>query len=244
MNVLAPPPVYALRDVTLRRGGRTAAFELHVSNLVVQRGEIWFLAGQSGSGKSTLLDLLGGTLAPDSAGAFHLAGGKGSPVDLALLWRRRRHDALAALRANSIGYVLQTGGLLPYLTVGENIALTARVAGRHDPEHLRTLARRLGLARLLDVQPRRLSVGERQRVAIARALAHRPDILLADEPTASLDPPTAEQVFGLLIETVQQLKTTAIIASHDWARAEAGGYRTFGHALRREQDAVRAYFWT
>ncbi|MGK9169323.1 ABC transporter ATP-binding protein [Inquilinus limosus] len=234
--------VYTLRDVTLRRGTGAAVFELVVSSVVIPRGEVLFLTGQSGSGKSTLLDLLAGTLAPDRAGTFELRAAGGGAADLAALWRAGRQNALAALRARSIGYVLQTGGLLPYLTVAENIALTARIAGRTDAAHLRDLAQRLGLTRLLGLPPGRLSVGERQRVAIARALAHRPDILLADEPTASLDPPTADQVFGLLLETVERLRTTAIIASHDWSRAD--GRRRIGHSLRREDDAVRAYFWT
>lgn len=242
--MIGPAPVYTLRNVVLRRGARTAGFELHVSNLVVPRSEILFLNGQSGSGKSTLLDLLAGTLAPDQAETFELAALGRPPLDLAALWRRRRQDAFAAIRASSIGYVLQTGGLLPYLSVVENIALTARLAGRYDPGHVRELAERLGLSRLLGLRPDRLSVGERQRVAIARALAHRPDVLLADEPTASLDPPTADRVFALLVETVERFRTTAVIASHDWSRTQATGRRIIGHSLRREDDVVRAYFWT
>ncbi|MGO1077077.1 ABC transporter ATP-binding protein [Inquilinus sp. CA228] len=242
--MIGPAPVYTLRNVVLRRGTRKAGFELNVSNLVVPRSEILFLNGQSGSGKSTLLDLLAGTLAPDRAETFELAALGRSPLDLAALWRRRRQDALAAVRASSIGYVLQTGGLLPYLSVVENIALTARLAGRYDSGHVHELADRLGLSRLLGLRPDRLSVGERQRVAIARALAHRPDVLLADEPTASLDPPTADRVFALLVETVERFRTTAVIASHDWSRTQASGRRIIGHALRREDDVVRAYFWT
>lgn len=236
--------VYALRDVVVRRSHGGAVFELHVPHLLIPRGEVLFVAGRSGSGKSTLLDLLAGTLAPDRAGDFQIFSASEPVRDLADLWRRRRFNALAALRGRSIGYVLQTGGLLPYLSVGQNIALTTRIAARPDSDHIRALAQRLGIAALLDLPPDRLSVGERQRVAIARALAHRPDILLADEPTASLDPSTAEQVFDLLIETVDRLGTTAVIASHDATRTGAAGGRTVNHSLRRDPDAVRAYFWS
>ncbi len=101
--MIGPAPVYTLRNVVLRRGARTAGFELHVSNLVVPRSEILFLNGQSGSGKSTLLDLLAGTLAPDQAEIFELAALGRPPLDLAALWRRRRQDAFAAVRASSLG---------------------------------------------------------------------------------------------------------------------------------------------
>jgi len=238
----AGAPVYALRDVMVRRVSGPAVFELHVPELTVARGGVVFLIGPSGSGKSTLLDLLAGTLAPSRAAAFTLDDGATPPVDLAALWRGRRLDALAELRARHIGYVLQTGGLLPYLSVAENIALTARIAGQVDRGHVAGLVERLGLGRLAGLLPGRLSVGERQRVAIARALAHRPAVVLADEPTASLDPPTADRVFALLVETAERLGVTAIIASHDWSRAEASGRPVIRHALAREGGVVRATF--
>jgi putative ABC transport system ATP-binding protein len=237
-------PVYALRDVMVQRVSGRAVFELHVGGLTIPRGDIVFLIGPSGCGKSTLLDLLAGTLAPSRAGSFTLCGDRPPAADLAALWRGRRLDALAELRARHIGYVLQTGGLLPYLSVAENIALTARVAGRVDARHLAELADRLDLGRLLKLSPGRLSVGERQRVAIARALAHRPAVVLADEPTASLDPPTADRVFALLLETAAQLGVTAIISSHDWSRAQASGRAIIRHSLERDGDTVRASFWT
>lgn len=234
--------LYALRDVMVRRVSGPAVFELHVPELTIARGGIVFLIGPSGSGKSTLLDLLAGTLAPSRAAAFALDDGGPAPVDLAALWRGRRLDALAELRARRIGYVLQTGGLLPYLSVAENIALTARIAGQVDRGHLAGLVERLDLGRLTGLLPGRLSVGERQRVAIARALAHRPAVVLADEPTASLDPPTADRVFALLVETVERLGVTAVISSHDWSRAEASGRPVFRPVLERDGGVVRAVF--
>lgn len=236
--------IYALRDVMVRRASGQAVFELHVPQLTIARGGIVFLIGPSGSGKSTLLDLLAGTLAPSRATAFTLQGGQEPPTDLAALWRGRRFDALADLRARHIGYILQTGGLLPYLSVAENIGLTARIAGRADARHQAALIDQLGLGRLARLPPSRLSVGERQRVAIARALAHRPAVVLADEPTASLDPPTADRVFDLLIDTAERLGVTAVISSHDWSRAEASGRPIIRHALDRDGDIVRASFWT
>jgi putative ABC transport system ATP-binding protein len=238
----AGAPLYALRDVMVRRVSGPAVFELHVPELTIARGGIVFLIGPSGSGKSTLLDLLAGTLAPSRATAFTLDDGGPAPADLAALWRGRRLDALTELRARRIGYVLQTGGLLPYLSVAENIALTARISGQVDRGHLAGLVERLDLGRLTGLLPGRLSVGERQRVAIARALAHRPAVVLADEPTASLDPPTADRVFALLVETADHLGITAVISSHDWSRAEASGRPVFRPVLERDGGVVRASF--
>ena len=228
-------PIYDIRDLHLARPG----YELEVPELRLERGQVLLLAGESGSGKSTLLNLLAGCLAPDRAAVMRFAA-----VDLADLWARRQGDALARLRARAIGYVLQTGGLLPYLTVRANIALPAELAGRLDADHLAALAGRLGISHRLDVKPAALSVGERQRVAIARALAHRPAVLLADEPTAALDPPNADRVFALLLDLVDRTGATAIIASHDWQRLAATGRAMIRHEIGTEGPVVRARFWT
>ena len=148
-------------------------------------------------------------------------------LDILELWRRGREDRLAAARLRHLGYVLQVGGLLPFLSAGENILLPCRTLGNlaAQRESVRELTERLHIERLLRQMPSTLSVGERQRVAIARALAHGPSILLADEPTAALDPQHARLVLGLLAELAGERGTTVIMVTHAPDMAEEAGFR-------------------
>jgi putative ABC transport system ATP-binding protein len=224
----------ALRRVAKRRQGADRAFELHVQSLGLLPGRTLALVGPSGCGKSTLIDMLALALEPDDAETFVLAGEDGSAVDVLGLWRSRRLDRLARLRAMRFGYVLQTGGLLPFLSVADNIALPQRLVGRPDRARVRDLADRLGIAEALGDRPGRLSVGQRQRVAIARALAHRPPIVLADEPTASLDPINAAAVFGLFLDLVAEEGATLVVATHDHELVAAHAIPIIEAAVSRE----------
>jgi putative ABC transport system ATP-binding protein len=173
------------------------------------------VVGQSGSGKSTLLDLAGLALAPDGAHAFRLEPEDGPPVEVGELWRRRDLETLAALRARHFGYVVQSGALLPFLSVADNVHLPLSLTGRRDRGRVRDLLDRLDIANLERVLPERLSFGQRQRVAVARALVHRPDFLLADEPTASLDPDNARRVMEALLELTAAEGSALLLVSHD-----------------------------
>jgi putative ABC transport system ATP-binding protein len=113
--------------------------------------------------------------------------------------------------------------LLPFLTLRENMRLAQRVGGRGDRARIEELARRLGIDGLLDRKPATLSVGQRQRAAIARALAHGPEIVLADEPTASVHPALADTVLALLVEQVRAADAALVIATHDPERAARHG---------------------
>ncbi len=211
-----------------RRGNGADGFCLEVPRLAVRRGECVAITGPSGSGKSTLLDVLGLVLAPDRADGFSLKPGDGAPIDVARLWREGDRDALARLRARHIGYVLQTGGLLPFLPAIDNIRLSPSILGLDDGGSegaVERLIEALGIRPLLAKKPHALSIGERQRVAIARALAHRPALLLADEPTAALDPGQALGVMKLLLELIHRFRSTAVIVSHDWDLVSALGLR-------------------
>ncbi len=200
-----------------------ARFILDIPSLALSAGQGLALVGPSGAGKSTTLDLAALALAPDRAGRLVVAG-----VDAAALWARGAHNALAALRARAIGYVLQTGGLLPFLTVAENIALPQRLAGRREPKRILDLADQLGIVAELDKPPAALSVGQRQRAAIARALAHRPSLVIADEPTAALHPELAADVFARLVAACAEDGAALLVATHDAEAAQRAGL-----ALRR-----------
>ena len=125
-----------------------------------------------------------------------------------------------------LGYVLQTGGLLPFLSARDNILLPCRCLGSMGCrlEAVWNMATALGIDRLLLQMPASLSVGERQRVAIARALAHGPAIVLADEPTAALDPDQSRKVLGIFADLARQQGTTVIMVSHDPQMAREAGF--------------------
>ncbi|MBT3047665.1 MAG: ABC transporter ATP-binding protein [gamma proteobacterium symbiont of Ctena orbiculata] len=229
--------IYHLRDVVKTREAEGSAFRLRVPSLQIALGEKIALIGESGCGKSTLLDMLSMTLKPSEIGSFRFRPEPGAnTVDISALWQKRHLNLLGDLRRLRIGYVMQTGGLLPYLTVRENINLSRRLLDMQDDGLVDELANDLGIRRHLDKLPHMLSVGERQRVAIGRALAHRPAIVIADEPTASLDPIAAERIMSLFIELVDELHITVILASHAWRHINRLGLRHLEHHTHREAD--------
>ncbi len=239
-------PIIALRDVAKRWSTPAApGFVLAVPELEIGAGAHVALVGPSGSGKSTLLDMLALALPPDDCARFEVSPGddKGEAAfDVGGAWRDRRHDDLAGLRRRALGYVLQTGGLLPFLSVRANIALPLSLNGRRDEGEVVALAERLGIAHRLDLKPAALSVGERQRAAIARALVHGPRIIIADEPTAAVDPVNAEAIFTLFAELVADTGVTAIVATHDHKLAEAHGLHVVQHELDRSGGDVFSSF--
>lgn len=230
--------VYRLRDLRKRREKAGAVFELLVPALVIRAAEFVAVVGSSGSGKSTLLDILGLVLQPSSAREFTIVRrdplGHRRPVEVGGLSERQLSD----IRRSQVGYVLQTGGLLPYLSVRENILLPCRLAGSPASEAvLRNLTRRLGIADQLEKKPQHLSVGQRQRVAIARALAHRPPVVLADEPTAAVDKLTALEIRREFQELVHQLGVSLVMVTHDMEMIE-GADRVFEFSLEKPQPQV------
>ena len=216
-----------------------AGFSLEIPRLTIERGERVALVGPSGCGKSTALDLLAGVLKPDAGETLTFApANTQKPVDVLDLWRRGRRDALAKLRLHHVGYVLQTGGLLPFLSARDNILLSC--TGREgEKERLDVLAHTLGIEHLLASLPGRLSVGERQRVAIARALAHGPELVLADEPAAALDPCNAQTVLELFSALARDLGVTVVMVTHAPASAAQTGFRLVHTTVSRSEDGQR-----
>lgn len=229
--------IYQLKNVVKTRESEGVAFSLRVPSLHIAQGEKIALIGESGCGKSTLLDMLAFILRPTEIGDFHFIGqGDGEYVDVASHWKKGKLNKLATLRKQHMGYVMQTGGLLPYLTVYDNMNLSRQMLGMSDDNTVRHLAGELGLSRHLSKYPDALSTGERQRVAIGRALAHKPAIVIADEPTASVDPFAAEKIMALFIGLVEELNITVIVASHAWRHIKQLGLRRLAHHTRRSPD--------
>jgi putative ABC transport system ATP-binding protein len=173
-------------------------------DLDLAAGETLALMGESGAGKSTLIHLIAGLDAAD-AGSIRVGD-----VDVVGLDDAGR----AALRRERLGLVFQQFNLVPSLSVADNLAFQARLAGREDRAWTAALADRLGLAPMLDRWPEQLSGGQQQRVAIGRALAPRPALLLADEPTGSLDEATADGVMRLALELVAETGCALMMATH------------------------------
>jgi len=188
------------------RSGDSDLVILRDIDLAVTTGEALAIVGASGSGKSTLLALLAGLDTP-SAGTVELDGHDLFALD---------EDARAELRGRTVGFVFQSFQLLPALSALENVMLPLELAGRGDAERAaREVLARVGLAERLHHAPKHLSGGEQQRVALARAFVVRPKLLLADEPTGSLDADSGEGVIELLFQLNREAGTTLIMVTHD-----------------------------
>lgn len=205
--------------------GPDGRFTLVVEDLALGPGEVLALTGQSGTGKTLLLELLGLVRAPD-AGRYAWRDAEGRKTNLSDLWTDgKRSNLLAKTRGALFGFIPQTGGLLPYLSVRDNIALSQRLAGRTNAGLIDRLIQELDLSRIARSMPGLLSAGQRQRVAIARALAHEPFVVLADEPTASLDPENSDRVLSLLLETAERCRTAVLLSSHEVERLDRFGLK-------------------
>jgi len=178
---------------------------LKETNFSVDKGEFVAIIGPSGSGKSTLLTIAGGLQSP-SSGEIWINGQTLS---------EKKEKARAKVRFEEIGFILQASNLVPFLTVKKQLELVDKVTkGKNNKSGLDLLSR-LGLDKLIDKYPDELSGGERQRVAIVRALYNDPSIILADEPTASLDTEKAYEVVKILAKEAKEKNKATIMVTHD-----------------------------
>jgi putative ABC transport system ATP-binding protein len=175
-------------------------------SLTVDAGSSVAVVGPSGCGKSTLLGVLGGLALP-TAGTVRIGG-----EEISALPERRRSD----FRRSHVGFVYQADNLLPFLTVVENVALQLALdGGASNADRPFDLLDKLGLADQAHRLPDHLSGGQRQRAAVARAVVHRPEVILADEPTGALDAANAAGVIDLLLEVQREIGATLVMVTHD-----------------------------
>ena len=201
-----------VRDLSKSYGGSRSRVVLCDIALDIARGEYIAITGESGVGKSTLLNLIAGLEVPDT-GTVELDGAGVTALD---------DTERTLLRRDRIGFVFQAFHLLPHLTVAQNVALPLSLAGTGRQQavaRVGDLLAAVGLADAAGSYPRELSGGEMQRAAIARALVHRPQLLLADEPTGNLDPETARSILALLREQVKNAAGAGILVTHSAAAA-------------------------
>lgn len=190
---------------TFKDGSREIT-ALNETNFSVEAGEFVAVIGPSGSGKSTLLTILGGLQQP-SEGKVLINGNKFSEVS---------DKDRTQLRFEEIGFILQASNLVPFLTVEDQMRLVNKVkSDAYDEEKANQLFEALNIAELRDKYPKDLSGGERQRAAIARALFHDPSVILADEPTASLDTERAVEVVEILARETKDKEKATIMVTHD-----------------------------
>jgi len=191
------------KSVTDSTGTLTILRDIHFELL---RGQTVAIVGASGSGKSTLLSIIAGLDTP-SQGTVQLDGHDLFAID---------EDQRAALRAQKVGFVFQSFQLLGNLTALENVMLPLELAGRKDAsEAAKQMLQRVGLGERLNHYPRVLSGGEQQRVALARAFVVQPSVLLADEPTGSLDFATGDSIMNLMFDLNREQGTTLVLVTHD-----------------------------
>ena len=206
----APTAVLIAQNIMKAYGERPV---LRGVSLEVRAGERLALTGASGSGKSTLLNCLGGVDRPDS-GSIRFKNISLETLDA---------DGLTEVRRRDIGTIFQFFHLLPTLTAAENIELPLQINGvapAERAERVRSLLERVGVARRAEAFPGQLSGGEMQRVAIARALAHKPSVLLADEPTGNLDSRNGAIILELLRELSDETGTALVLVTHSGAAAQ------------------------
>ncbi len=209
-------PLLCMQQVSKTLAKSGSSFQLFIPELSVRAGEFVAIVGESGCGKSTLLDLLALISSPTEALAYHCYFSAQQQFDIAELWRQGADTTLAGIRQQYLGYILQTGGLLPYLSVRKNLALPIKIKSADTrASDIVDMAERMGVAKCLSRRPNALSGGQRQRVAILRALMHQPQLVLADEPTAAVDSQRAVAIVEDFHLLAREKQMAILMVTHD-----------------------------
>ncbi len=202
------------------RSGRGYVKALNEVSLNIEEGTITAITGKSGSGKTTLLNCIGGLESPEQGSVTCFGSNLSALSRKALCLFQRRH----------VGFVFQHGNLLSYLTVFENIAFPLAlngIEGKKKAKRIEALLHRIGLSKAGAALPHELSGGEIQRVSVARAMAHWPKMLLADEPTASLDSDTGRSLIRFMFEMGREQGCTIVFSTHDLEIIELADNRIY-----------------
>jgi len=252
----------ALTQLTKKRESIGAKFLLQVPEFHVARGEFVVVVGTSGCGKSTLMDMVALVLRPSSAQTFSFSASSNQTFDAAKLWKNNDEKGLSRIRREVLAYVLQSGGLFPYLSVRENAALPRKLKGLPANKTLMNeIAYSIGLGTstaaasdraasltqeqlistadysLLGKKPRFLSGGQRQRSAILRALMSEPAIILADEPTAAVDEITAQNIMHEFKQVARQRNVSVVMVTHDRRLVSGQVDRAYTFNVSRNDDS-------
>ncbi|MER9554336.1 ABC transporter ATP-binding protein [Mesorhizobium sp. M0323] len=207
--------VLNIQGMTKRLESGGSQFILEIPELNLRRGRFYGLVGRSGSGKSTLLDLLAMVARPSEVNRYELRVDD-KTIDLSRMLLNGEDREISRVRLAHFGYILQSGGLFSFLTVRENLQLPFMLDNRPaDQAFIERLVELYDMKGQLDKKPSSLSGGQRQRVSILRSLCLSPDIILADEPTASVDENLADKIIGEMKRLAASTKATVIMVSHD-----------------------------
>lgn len=211
-EILVKPMIHCEGLVKIYKSDDVEVVALHGLNLTVEQGEMMAIIGNSGSGKSTLLNILGGLDRP-SAGQANVGQ-----------WNllKMTKEQLITYKRETVGFIWQNNGrnLVPYLTALQNVELPMLIKGKPDRPYAKQLLTAVGLEHRMGSRLTQLSGGEQQRVAIAIALANRPQLVLADEPTGSVDRATGEQIFDIFRRLNRDMGVTIVIVTHDLSVAD------------------------
>jgi len=228
--------VFEIEAVSISREKGGVTFRLEIPKLTIYSGEFIGVVGSSGCGKSTFLDILGLILTITSAKRFRLSVKQKNTIfhqEISFLTDKK----LADIRREHIGYILQSGGLLPFLSVQENILLSKQLNNLNiSDDSFYQLVKSLGIEGQIKKKPQYLSGGQRQRVAIARALIHKPAIVLADEPTASVDKPTGIEIRDKFKELAKAYGSSVLMVTHDTEMVENESDRLLTFEVNKIND--------
>jgi putative ABC transport system ATP-binding protein len=191
-------------------------------NMEIEKGGFVSIMGSSGSGKSTLLNLVGGIDRPENGSIIVDGEDISSYTD----------EKLTLYRRKKVGFIFQFFNLLPNISVFENIMMPLLLSGFEDKKKVFEYIKRTGLEDKENAYPYQLSGGEQQRVAVARALIHNPEIILADEPTGSLDSETEKKIMELIKQLIEETGKTVILVTHEYYIAE------YAHRIVRIKDGM------